>query len=354
MPDGKRGTLVAAVREAADTITEEYRQRGYFPHAAVSVFTPEQTLYRAAYGGVTADTLFDAASLTKILTSTQVLLLIGQGKFGLDDCILTLLPEAAKRKATVQRLEDVTVRKLLTHTSGIVDWYPFYAEPGGFYDVLDKVLPMYERRQGVVYSDINFMLLGLLVEKITGLPLKECLRVHLGGSLSQPRLCYCPDPSLPIAPSCYGNPIEEDMCRERGIAFSGWRPHEEVRGQVNDGNAFYFFGGVAGHAGAFADVAAYEALCRLYLTTDSPLLIEAVQEQAPGRGLGFARGDMYPAGCGHTGFTGTAVYLSRELKVGVAAFTNRLFYPHRNPNATQDYRRALFRAVADIMTSEGR
>ncbi len=351
MPDRKKGALRTHIQTAVDTITEAYRQRGYFPSAAVAVFTPEQTLYRASYGGVTMDTLFDVASLTKIATATQVLLLIKQGKFALEDPIVRLLPQAAARPVISERLKDVTVKKLLTHTSGIVDWYPFYAAAGGFYNVLEKVLPLYEVRQGVEYSDINFMLLGLLVEEAMGLPLTECLRENLSAPLSLSRFCYCPDPSLSIAPSCYGNPIEEEMCRERGIAFSGWRTHEAVCGQVNDGNAYYFFNGVAGHAGLFADVEAYESLCRLYMNTGSPLLQEAMEEQAPGRGLGFGLGNMYPKGCGHTGFTGTAVYLSRALGIGVVAFTNRLFFPHKNPNSTQEYRRALFGAVAEIAAS---
>ena len=354
MPDRKDGALRARIQAAADGITLEYMGRGYFPSAAVSVFTKEGPVYRAAYGDVTEDTLFDVASLTKFLTATQVLLLIDRGVFGLEDSILSLLPEAAKRPAAAERLKGVTVKMLLTHTSGIVDWYPFYAEAGGFYDVLDKVLPLYEKRQGMEYSDINFMLLGLLVEEAMGMPLADCLRANVSVPLSAPTLCYCPDPRLPIAPSCYGNPIEEDMCRERGIVFAGWRPHAAVRGQVNDGNAHYFFHGVAGHAGAFARVADYEALCRMYLAAASPLFQSAMEEQAQGRGLGFARGDMYPMGCGHTGFTGTAIYLSRELNIGVAAFTNRLFFKDRNPNSTQEYRRALFHAVADIVASEGR
>ncbi len=337
------------IRQAVDSITEDFRRRGYFPSAVISVFTHHDTLYRAAFGDVTTDTLFDVASLTKIATATQVLLLIDQRKFGLEDRILKLLPKMAQWPGLAKRLQNVTVEKLLTHTSGLVAWYPLYAKEGDLYAVLNEILSLYEPREGVEYSDINFIILGRLVEEIMQLPLSQCVQALLSRSLSLSGFCYCPDSSLPIAPSSYGNPIEEEMCRERGIVFSGWRSHETVKGQVNDGNAFYYFKGVAGHAGLFSDVASYEALCRLYLNTGSPLLQCAMEEQAPGRGLGFQVGDMYPMGCGHTGFTGTAIYISRAKDLGVVAFTNRLYYEERNQNGTNDYRRALFQALADCV-----
>ncbi|MDR3172606.1 MAG: serine hydrolase, partial [Treponema sp.] len=148
-----------------------------------------------------------------------------------------------------------------------------------------------------------------------------------------------------IAPSGFGNPIEERMCAERGILFSDWRPHEPIRGEVHDGNAHYFFKGVAGHAGIFADAPACEGLCRFYLKTEQPLFIQAQEEQAPGRGLGWQTGELYPEGCGHTGFTGTSLYISRKRDIGVVALTNRLFYPGPNPNSLNEFRKALHHAV---------
>ena len=135
------------------------------------------------------------------------------------------------------------------------------------------------------------------------------------------------------------------MCAERGIAFAGWRPHEPVRGQVNDGNAYYYFGGVAGSAGLFATAGAYEKLGRFFLNAEASLFVESQKEQEPTRGLGWQVGEMYPEGCGHTGFTGTSLYISRKRNLGVVAFTNRLFFPEENPNNPNEFRSALHRAV---------
>ncbi|MDL2318833.1 beta-lactamase family protein [Eubacteriales bacterium OttesenSCG-928-A19] len=338
-----------ALREAVAETAESFHRKGYFPSAVISVFTPDAECCRVTVGGARADTVYDVASLTKIATATQVLRLIDAGCLSLDDGILDVLPALSEHPILADRLRDVTVASLLTHTSGIVDWYPFYVEKGDFARVLAIALERYGPVEGMVYSDLNFMLLGKAIEACRGgLPLEECLRRELVAPLSLGRMTYRPDLAWDIAPSSYGNPIEESMCAERGLRFDGWRPHAPVRGEANDGNAYYYFGGVAGSAGIFADVDAYRALGQYHLNAGSPLLHEAMREQAPTRGYGWQLGEMYPQGCGHTGFTGTSIYLSRALGVGVVAFTNRLYYPEANPNATNDFRRALHERVAGL------
>ena len=338
----------ARLRRVVEETLRTYADRGYFPSAAVSVFTADETLCEASLGSATPDTVFDVASLTKIATATQVLLRIDQGELSLSDGVLLHLPELAGDPLLSERLSGVTLFSLLTHTSGIVDWDPFYAETGSFAKVLHTALAKYPPVSGAVYSDLNFMLLGKLLERKSGLPLDACLDEHLVKPLSLGRMTYRADPAWDIAPSCYGNPIEEEMCLARGISFDGWRDHTAVRGEVNDGNAFYYFGGAAGSAGIFADIHAYRRLCQFYLRAASPLLLQAQTECVPGRGLGLQVGDMYPDGCGHTGFTGTSIYFSRKLGIGAVAFTNRLFFPHPNPNPTNDFRRALHRALAEL------
>ncbi len=337
----------AQLLESVQRLLDDYGDRGYFPSASVSVFGARETFFAATYGPATEATVYDVASLSKIATATQVLHAVSVGLFSLEDRILALLPVLAADALTRERLRDVTVFTLLTHTSGIADWYPFYAEQGDFPAVLSIALARTPRVSGMVYSDLNFMILGKLLEAVHSLPLDACLEKNLVAPLGLGRMTYRPDLAWDIAPSCYGNPIEEEMCRERGIAFGGFRPHTAVRGEANDGNAFYYFGGAAGSAGVFADVAAYRKLCQFYMTTDDQLFIRAQEECAPGRGLGFQVSDMYPEGCGHTGFTGTSIYISRKLGVGAVAFTNRLYYTEKNPNATNDFRRALHRLLAD-------
>lgn len=338
----------AKIEEAARNVTESYRARGFFPSAAVSIFTAEKTLCRFAMGDARVDTVFDVASLSKIATATQILCLIDAGQLRLSDRILSVLPSLAEDALLSDRLQRVTIASLLTHTSGIVDWYPFYAEEGSFDAVLRIALARYGPVEGMVYSDINFMLLGRVLEAAYGMSLAQCLQEKIAKPIGA-RMVYLPPADWDIAPSSYGNPIEEAMCAERDIRFGGWRPHTPLRGEANDGNAFYYFGGMAGSAGVFADVQAYERLGQFHLITDRPILVDAQREHEPTRGLGWQTGPMYPDGCGHTGFTGTSIYISRRRGIGVAAFTNRLFYPHQNQNATNEYRRALHEAVVDLL-----
>lgn len=333
------------LRFAVQDLTERYREAGYFPSACVRVFDAQGTLAAVCVGDAREDSLFDAASLTKIATATQALRLISAGKLELKAPLEELFPEIAGNAYLRRRLSGVTLYRLLTHTSTIVDWYPFYSRRGeDFWQVLEYALRHTEPVSGMVYSDINFMLIGILISRIQGKPLDRCLQEDLVEPLGLGSMMYRPGTQYHIIPSSYGNPIEERMCRERNIEFSGFRDKAlPLTGETNDGNCHYYFKDVCGLAGIFASAEAYERLCRVYMNTADPLLIEAQQEQpdAPTRGLGFQTGVSYPHGCGHTGFTGTGIYFSREYNIGAVSMTNRLFYREENHQATGDFRRAL-------------
>ena len=335
----------ARLKQAVEDLTGRYREAGYFPSACVRVFDDRETLATICVGDAREDSLFDVASLTKIATATQILRLISAGKLGLDTALGTIFPVTREEGILRERLEKLSIRRLLTHTSGIVDWYPFYSRRGeDFWQVMAYALEHTEPTQGMVYSDLNYMILGKVIERVQGKPLDRCLQEDLVTPLGLGKMMYCPLAEADIIPSSYGNPIEERMCRDRGIAFDGFRSREEAtRGGANDGNCFYYFRGVCGLAGIFAEAAAYERLCRYYMNTDDPLLIEAQREQpgAPTRGLGFQTGVSYPHGCGHTGFTGTGIWFSREYRIGAVSMTNRLFYRYENQEPTRDFRRAL-------------
>ena len=337
------------IRRELEDLLARYRHAGYFPSACVRVFNRQETLAAACVGEAMEDSVFDVASLTKIATATQVLLAVRRGELSLDGTLTDYLPETGEDPFLRSRLESVSLYRLLTHTSSLPAWYPFYTCRGeSFLQALKTALQHTAPSEGVVYSDLNFMLLGKILERIRGKSLDRCLREDLAEPLALGRIAYLPDPAWPVVPSSYGNPIEEDMCRERGLSFDAFRPADRpVRGEVNDGNSWYYFGGVAGHAGIFATAEAYEKLCRFYMNAADPLLEEAQREQAgaPGRGLGFQTGISYPHGCGHTGFTGTGIYFSREADIGVVSFTNRLFYPRPNENETWEFRRVLQEAA---------
>ena len=330
-------------------IVDRYHRQGYFPDACVRVFNSRETLASACAGSADPASLFDVASLTKIATATQVLLLVSRGALSRHDRAADLFPPIAKNAFLNRRMGQVTLYQLLTHTSTLPDWYPFYSRKGeDFYSVLEYALAHTEPTCGMVYSDLNFMLLGVLLEGVRGKPLPRCLEEDLAVPLGLGEMLYRPKETRNIIPSCFGNPIEMDMCAERGISFDGFRPlGVSVAGTVNDGNCHYFFQDAAGHAGIFATAEAYQKLCQFYLNTDDALLLEAQREQksAPGRGIGLQTGILYPHGCGHTGFTGTSIYFSREYDVGVVAFTNRLYFKERNQHNLMDFRRALHEAM---------
>ena len=333
-------------------VVERYHRADYFPSACVRVFDSEKTLAVCCVGDASPDSLFDAASLTKIATATQILTLVEQETISLDETLPAVFPEISGDPYLRERLKDVTLYQLLTHTSTMTAWYPFYSRLGeGFFQVLRYALQHTEPTSGVCYSDLNFMLLGILLEKVCGMPLEECLQKNLVQPLHLGAMTYRPPLTEQLIPSDYGNAIEMRMCRDRGISFDGFRPlGQPVLGTVNDGNSHYYFSDVAGHAGIFATAEAYERLCRFYMNTESPLLKEAQQEQksAPGRGIGFQTGMTYPHGCGHTGFTGTSIYFSSEANIGAVAFTNRLFYLEGSTRDLSEFRRALHKTVFAI------
>ena len=335
------------IQRALEDLLERYHGAGYFPSAAAVIFTGRETLAAARVGDSEMGSLFDVASLTKIATTTQILQLIDEGRIGLDQELLSYFDELSSDSWFSKRFSGITIRRLLTHTSTLPAWYPFYIWRGqDFWTALKSALINQLPASGVVYSDINFILLGKLIERIRKKPLKDCMEQYVAEPLNlQGKMMYQPDQDdARIVPSCFDNAIEERMCAERGLQFDGWRPKQTaVRGTVNDGNCHYYFGDVSGHAGIFSTVGAYQKLCQAYMTTDKPLFIAAQLEQtiSPGRGLGFETGPVYPHGCGHNGFTGTSIYLSRERDIGAVAFTNRLYFPSPSGKNVGEFRRAL-------------
>ena len=327
-------------------LTQEHIAARYFPSAVVSVFDGRGCLFRLAFGDVRTQTLYDLASLTKVATATQVLLLVDDGRLSLQTRIADVLPDIQASNVLPSWVKQLTLFQLLTHSSRLPAWYPMYVEAKPFADLLNDAIRKQDAVQEVLYSDLNFMLLGRVLEVVCQAPLQDCVQQLLVKRHALGNLMYLPDKSFDIAPSAYGNPQEIGMCAQMNLPGDQLEKDGLIRGRVHDGNAWYYGHGVAGHAGLFGDAAALERLCRLYLQSDSPLLREALREQVDGRGLGFQTGEMYPLGAGHTGFTGTSLYLSPALSIGAVALTNRLYYEEENPRFTNEYRRKLHHLVA--------
>lgn len=328
-------------------ILEDYQKKGYFPSAVCQVFDHGQVLYTAALGEAGPDDWFDMASVSKILCTTMLLGLMDEGKLKPEDRVIELLSAAPLGPASRRRLQETTVFQLMTHTSGIVPWFPFYADGRPFYTVLERVLGDTEPEQGFAYSDLNFMLLGQIFSAVSGLSLREGLEQYVKGPLGLEHVSYGPVTPEHCIPSCYGNQIEKRMCRERGLSFSGWRPDGvAVQGSCNDGNAFYYWNGASGHAGIFADAASMTRLCQYYMNTDSPAVQEALGVNLNERGLGFDRSDVFPEGYGHSGFTGTSIWFSKTADIGAVILTNKYFRREGEPPGnSNEFRREVHRAL---------
>ncbi len=331
---------------------EQARGSGLFADAAYAVFDRERLLLSGSCGRASADTWFDLASVTKLFVSTAILELAEQGALGLEQPVTELLTPAREDPALQKRLSGIRVRQLLTHSSGLLPWYPFYTRQEPFYAVLAELLAQ-PPLPGMHYSDLNFMLLGRIAAEQYGAALPRALELAGLTGPDGPRFFPKGEHAQAalaaqgrIAVSSYGNGIEEQMCAERGLAFAGFRSQAApICGEANDGNCWYAFGGVSGHAGLFAPVSALVGLGQRYLQSGG-LLAQAMQDTGNGRGLGFEIDAKFPDGCGHTGFTGPSLWLSPHSGLGMAILANRLAFPGQKqaPDLTE-FRRTTHELV---------
>ncbi|MCC6391308.1 MAG: DUF1343 domain-containing protein, partial [Bryobacterales bacterium] len=331
-----------------DEVIGKAIEDGQAPGAVCVVWHDGKVVYRKAFGNraltpaketMTADTIFDAASLTKVVATTASLMkLFEQGKLRISDKVTVYLPEFQHGKS------DITVRQLMTHFSGLrpdLDLEPPWSgyETGIQRALVDK--PVAQPGERFIYSDINFILLGEIVRRLGGKPADEFAREAIFLPLGMKDTGFKPAPSLRgrIAPT------------ERYPGMNA-----PLRGVVHDETS-RFMGGVAGHAGLFTTADDLARFAAMILNKGefqgkrilSPLTIRKFTEpQTPPdqtilRGLGFDidspfssnRGELFPIGSfGHTGFTGTSLWMDPLTKTAVILMTNSV-HPHRRPPVTQ-------------------
>jgi uncharacterized protein YbbC (DUF1343 family)/CubicO group peptidase (beta-lactamase class C family) len=316
---------------AIDAIMEKAVTDGNIPGGVALIGHNGKIVYRKAFGSrslgptrepMTVDTIFDLASLTKcIATTTSMMKLIEQGRVRLNDPVSAYLPEFAQNGK-----EDITVRELMTHYSGLrpdLDLKePWQGRDTAFQMAMHEK-PANPPGSRFVYSDINFETLGFIVEKVSGMPLNEFARDNIYKPLHMKDTGFLPEAELlpRIAPTQYD---------EQG---------KMLRGVVHDPTARRM-GGVAGHAGLFStadDLALFAQDMLSGFKVLSPTAVEKMSTpQQPAnaaslRGLGwdidspFAsnRGDFLPIGSyGHTGFTGTSLWIDPVTKTYIIVLTN--------------------------------
>ena len=387
----RAGGVTRRVRAVVPVLAAEAIARGVFPGAVVAVIRGRERLLFEAFGHaqvvpwrrpMTVNTLFDMASLTKpIATTTAVLQLRERGMLDLDEPVAAHLPAFAAGGK-----DRVTIRHLLTHTSGLPAWEILYlpgraagGRPGArpcrsIAEAVARICEMpVDRPPGreVVYSDLGFIILGHLVELLARTSTRAYAQRFILGPLSMRHTRYTP----PRAwwPRCAatedGNAYERVKAAEQGVGrWFGWRKHV-LRGEVHDGNAWYVGRGVAGHAGLFstaADVARFAQAVlrggtlagRRVLTRDS--VAEATRDQTPGlnpgrRGLGWSLSGWTffgtrasPASFGHTGFTGTSLLIDPERDLIVVLLTNRV-HPSAQGVGLLEFRPAFHDALIEAV-----
>lgn len=310
-------------------------EAGAFPSASALIGSQEQVLEETSCGdaavepkkdALTGETLFDLASLTKPLATARLVSLAGN--LDLSAAPGHFLP-AWKRT----RHDGITLESLLTHTSGLPAWYPLYVRGEGaaaYRKTLAEIEPEASPGSRVIYSDLNFLLLGDLLETYFSAPFDRAYADLVAGPAGSAAR-FLPEPSVHTAATERGDRTEREMTAALGLSYPHFRT-SVVRGEVHDGNA-YRRGGVAAHAGIFGtarDVWAlargwFDDTLREYSTDRTPTLAEARGLGWQGhRGAGSAIAAMSPSSFGHTGFTGTSVWLDPERDRILVFLTNRV------------------------------
>src|ERR1700694_1122426 len=315
-----------------DSIIDDAIVQQQIPGAVVIIGHDGLVVYRKAYGSraiepkreaMTIDTVFDCASLTKVVaTTTAILQLWEQGKFRMNDPVAKYLPEFGQNGK-----QDITIRQLLVHYSGLsrdLDLTKPWEGKETAYRMAFEGAPEWAPGSAFVYSDINFEVLGALVERLSGESLDDYAAKHIFGPLGLKETRFLPprswDPRIA--------PTEED------------ENHHMLRGMVHDPTARRM-GGVAGHAGVFSTADDLSLFAQALLDGGLGILTSAtiakmtapqqpVNETAV-RGFGWDidspfstnRGELLPVGSyGHTGFTGTSLWVDPTTKTYIVLLTN--------------------------------
>lgn len=322
---------------------------GDFPSAVYLIAQNGEVVFADALGQAvvqpqaivaTFETIYDLASLTKpLITSLLFARRVEAGEITLDSSLSHYLPEFERTDK-----QGITVGQLLTHTSGLPAWRPLYILAEGERDRAASVIASldleYQPGKRVIYSDLGFIALGLLLERTGGKDLAELAHTEIFQPLGLQQTFFNPEMAMQtgIAACETGNAHEQQMWGEAGTDETNWR-RELIWGEVHDGNA-YFLGGAAGHAGLFSTAAETLVLahqfqsfskllkpetCKLFSTNLTENLEEArsfgwqlAQTKDSAAGLDLP-GDSF----GHSGFTGTSCWNDPHNRRTFILLTNR-------------------------------
>jgi beta-N-acetylhexosaminidase len=370
--------MASGLLERVDSIISAHLLAGAAPGAAVAIGRYGRLVRLRGYGSldrrrgfpaVTDSTIYDLASLTKaVATTTALMMLYDEGLISLEDPVRQHLPEWRGTPAK----ESVTIRHLLMHNSGLMAYGPLWRELQGRAQYRRRIAgmtPEYEPGTQTLYSDFGIILIGLIIEQVSGQTLDGFLRERLFRPLGMRDTGFNPL-QWPYGPRLVVNQdgahdesaSEQIVHRIAPTEIDNVFRRRHLRGEVHDENAFAM-GGVAGHAGLFSsvrDLAIFAQLMlnrgffdgRRYIDPATVDLFTQRQTEASTRALGWetpvgttSAGSYFSAASyGHTGFTGTSIWIDPEKGLFVILLTNRV-----NPSRDNQRHIPLRRALADAV-----
>ena len=349
-----------------DSILQSQVDLDKIPGAVILIKKDTQVICRHAYGyaqkydynhdllnppeKMTADHLFDIASLTKVVgTTISIMLLADRGQINIEDPICIYI-----KAFDMPDKREITISNLLTHTAGLYEWYPLYylssnkQECFRLIGELPLKFPVGKQRR---YSDLGFVLLGEIIEIVSGLPLEQFMKRNIFQSLGMNNTVFNPLVSVgseKIASTSAGNPYEKRMVYDTTLGFkiketdpaqwNRWRTYI-LRGEVNDGNAWYANGGISGAAGLFSTASDLQKLIDMLINKgmvgtkqfiSGKTIRTFLTKDKFNNGLGWMMdpADSFmknaPEGSfGHTGFTGTSISVIPDEKISIILLINR-------------------------------
>jgi len=348
---------LAAVRRKLgriDRAVDKAIERGELPGVVILASWGEHLRYEGVFGACCLSpeshearlgTLYDLASLTKVMATTSaVMLLVADQKIRLDQAVAEIIPAFAEREKS-----EITVRHLLTHSSGLRPWRAYFSDlqererrtgevllgrPASREAVVNRILrsaPVHDAGEAAVYGDLDFITLGALVEEVAGERLDVFCERRIYGPLGLTDTHFNP---VPFEGACAGYAATEQC---------DWR-EKVVWGEVHDGNA-WAMGGVAGHAGLFSTAADVMRFAGEMIAADrgeSHIFSREIAQEffrrqslpegsdwalgwdTPTRGQSTSGQHFSERSIGHTGFTGTSLWIDLERGAAVVMLANRI------------------------------
>jgi CubicO group peptidase (beta-lactamase class C family) len=349
-----------------DSILQSQVDQDKIPGAVILVKKDTQVVYRHAYGyaqkydfnhillnppeKITVDHLFDIASLTKVIgTTTSLMILADRKLINIEDPVCKYI-----KAFNTPDKKGITIRNLLTHTAGLYEWYPLYyfaSNKQECYRIIGELPLMFPVGEQRRYSDLGFILLGEIIEIVSGMPLDQFMKQNIFQPLGMKNTVFNPLTHIgpaKIAVTSAGNPYEKRMVYDSSLGFkikgidpaqwNDWRTYV-LRGEVNDGNTWYANGGVSGAAGLFSTANDLQKLVDMLINKGlvgsqqliSGMTIETfLTKDKFNNGLGWM---MDPANSfmknapegsfGHTGFTGPSITVIPRNKISIILLINR-------------------------------